>query len=98
MKAIEKEMVSAVKNVKHFKKSNTAVYVVGNIVMVKLFGNLIYAKNTTNGKEMFSDGGWRSVTTKSRLNAAGCYVYQKNWAWFNPDGTPWVNGRLRDIY
>ena len=98
MKAIEKEMVSAVKNVKHFKMSNTAVYVVGNIVMVKLFDNLIYAKNTTNGKEMFSDGGYRSVTTKSRLNALGCYVYQKNWSWFNSDGTPWVNGSLSSIF
>lgn len=98
MKAIEKEMVSAVKCAKHFKKSNTAVYVVGNLIMVKLFGNLIYAKNTTNGKEMFSDGGCRSVTTKSRLNALGCYVYQKDWVWYKPDGTPWVNGKLKDIF
>ena len=41
--------------------------------------------------EELYDGGWQSVTTKSRLNAL-CYefatgfsVFQKNWDWFVSD-------------
>tara|TARA_R110002074_G_scaffold114680_1_gene245157 strand:- start:3795 stop:4208 length:414 start_codon:yes stop_codon:yes gene_type:complete len=35
-----------------------------------------------------SDGGWRTVTTKARLNEhlpQGFYVFQKNWEWFIQD-------------
>ncbi|RZD54492.1 MAG: hypothetical protein CXT67_00315 [Methanobacteriota archaeon] len=34
------------------------------------------------------DGGWRTVTTKARLNEhlpQGFYVFQKNWEWFIQD-------------
>lgn len=35
-----------------------------------------------------SDGGWKTVTTKARLNEylpQGFYVFQKNWDWFIQD-------------
>ena len=55
--------------------------------MVYLHGNHI-ATVTEDSLEMF-DGGWQSVTTKSRLNAlcdafciAGEGVFQKDWKWY----------------
>lgn len=41
-----------------------------------------------NGKIVLNTGGWKSVTTKARMNQAsnqyglGFQVYQENWDWF----------------
>ena len=46
---------------------------------------------STNKELALFDGGWQSVTTKSRLNAlcnefaTGFGVFQKNWDWFVSD-------------
>lgn len=67
------------------------------IVVVNLKAKDYACSRRKNGKKMYSNGGWYSVTTKSRLNALGANVRQKNWEWYNGDGTPWVNGKLSDI-
>ena len=69
MKKIESEMLQAICNRENFCKSNTKVCVNKKCVYVKLYDTIIYILR--NGKEFFSDGGFRTVTTSSRLRALG---------------------------
>ena len=69
MRKIEKMMVQAVANKKNFKCSNTEVRVINNAVFVALHGNLIFAR--IDGKDYFSNAGWNTATTASRLRALG---------------------------
>ena len=86
MRKIETEMNAAVTNRYDFKKANTTVEINDRIAEVRLHGNLI-ARVGDNFVQIL-DGGWQSVTTKSRLNALlsefspGTSVFQKNWEWF----------------
>ena len=92
MRKIETQMNTAIRSRKDFRSANTEVanfYCsatdrVGSIV--KLHGNKI-AEVYANSIVLF-DGGWQTVTTKSRLNAildefaAGTGVIQRNYEWF----------------
>ena len=93
MRKIEKDMNRAIRNRKeHWQCANTLVESlycsatdrVGGIV--KLHGNKI-AEVYANSIVLF-DGGWQTVTTKSRLNAlldefaTGTGVIQRNFEWF----------------
>lgn len=69
MRKIEKEMLQAICNRENFCKSNTKVLVNAECVYVKLFDTIIYV--VRNGIEYFSDGGFKTVTTSSRLRALG---------------------------
>ena len=69
MRQIEKMMVLAVANNQNFKLSNTEVKVLNNNVFVALHGNLIFAR--VNNKEYYSNAGWNTRTTASRLRALG---------------------------
>ncbi len=69
MKKIEKEMLQAISNRENFCKSNTMVLVNAKCVYVKLYDTIIYILR--NGIEYFSDGGFNTVTTSSRLRALG---------------------------
>jgi hypothetical protein len=87
MRKIEQQMVNAIKNNVDFKLANTQVVSCTNVSDVYLHGNLI-ARIGETWIELF-DGGWQTVTTKSRLNALlqafgmeGEYVFQKNFQWF----------------
>ena len=80
-------MNAAITNGTDWKLDNTEVVNVDDVSKVYLHGNLI-AEVDDNGIKLY-DGGWQSVTTKSRLNAiitehgiAGEGVYQKNYKWF----------------
>lgn len=90
MRVIEKKMVEAVKNGKSMGGSNTAVVMENGVAKVYLFGILI-AKVTNDNIEITNCGGWRSYTTKGRLNAlleglnVGTYIYQKDWCWYYSD-------------
>jgi hypothetical protein len=94
MRKIEKQMNAAIKAGKDFKVTNTQVIASSNVSDVYLHGNLI-ARIGETWIELF-DGGWQSVTTKSRLNAIlsafglpGEGVFQKNFQWFvNYNGFP----------
>ena len=69
-----------------WKKDNTQVVNIEGVSFVYLYNNLIAMVGDT-WLELF-DGGHKSNTTKSRLNAIlqahsnGEYVYQKNFNWF----------------
>ena len=88
-------MIQAIINRKNFRQANTEVKVFDKHIDVLLHGNLIsQIDTTTNPYVMKVDNcGWLSVTTKSRLNALGCRIVQRNWHWFNED----KNGVLSDF-
>jgi len=89
MRKIEKQMCAAVQSNIDWKSGNTSVHFneeTGESI-VRLHGNLIAIIDDTS-MQIF-DGGWQSVTTKSRLNAlctefciAGEGVFQRNFKWF----------------
>jgi hypothetical protein len=87
MRKIEERMIRAIQNKENWKSGNTSVsYEEGNeISRVYLHGNKI----AEVGERFITlyDGGWRSATTKSRINIilrenGGGGVYQKNYEWF----------------
>ena len=109
MRKIEMEMNSAIRYRKNFSKANTSVRCfktngVTTDVDVFLHGNHIASLDTATNQLTIKDGGWQSVTTKSRLNAIctefgstpSTGVFQKNWQWFVTlfDGTttPFFSG------
>ena len=82
-----------------WKKDNTQVVNIEGVSFVYLYNNLIAMVGDT-WLELF-DGGWKTNTTKSRLNAIlkehgnSESVYQKNYEWFvsTKDGDiPFNNG------
>ena len=94
-------MNAAIKANKDWRLKNTEVRTEDGISEVRLHGNLI-AKIGDDFVQVF-DGGWQSVTTKSRLNAIideFCFAYtdgifQKDFAWYVRDNKvvhDFVNG------
>ena len=89
MRKIEKQMCAAVQSNIDWKSGNTSVHFdpETGVSVVRLHGNKI-AEVSDNDMTIF-DGGWQSVTTKSRLNALCDYfcisgegVFQKDFQWF----------------
>ena len=87
MRKIESQMNAAITAKVDWKLKNTEVTNIDGVSFVYLHGNKI-AEVGDNFVRLF-DGGWQSVTTKSRLNAIlqghglpGECVFQKNWTWF----------------
>lgn len=92
MRKVEKQMIEAIRERKNFKSGNTEVVHSdsGKYFKVYLFGNMI-----ANGKDCgtvvrFDDCGYRSDTTKSRLNAMikelptglSGGIFQRNGEWY----------------
>lgn len=69
MKKIEKMMVAAVNEGRNWEGANTRVICNGNGVFVCLYDTIIFAR--VNGREYYSDGGYKTATTASRLRALG---------------------------
>ena len=100
MRKLEERMNNAIRNRRNFSNSNTSVQT-GSFFdsqgiyceesKVFLHGNHIATYNHVTKELTLFDGGWQSVTTKSRLNAlcqefaTGCSVFQRNWNWFLSD-------------
>ena len=87
MRKIESQMISAIQSNKDWKSGNTQVITIEGVSFVYLHGNQI-ATIDDDSMTIF-DGGWQSVTTKSRLNAlcdafcvAGEGVFQKDFVWY----------------
>jgi len=91
MRKIERLMNAAITEGRNWKSGNTEVitlYPAGvQTSWVYLHGNHI--ATVTDGSVKLYDGGWQSVTTKSRLNAimsAHCLpgegIFQHQWQWF----------------
>ena len=101
MRKVEQQMNEAIRFGRNWSKGNTMVTTIDGDSMVHLHGNHIATINR-NGVTIF-DGGWRSVTPKSRLNAIideftnpiACGVFQKDYQWFVKDHVitqPFENG------
>jgi hypothetical protein len=80
-------MNAAISAGKDFKLANTEVRNIDGVSFVFLHDNKIAEVGDTFIR--LFDGGWQSVTTKSRLNAiltahglGGECVFQKQWQWF----------------
>ena len=100
MRKIEQQMIAAVKNNINWSSANTTVHFneeTGESV-VRLHGNKIAVVSDTD--MTIFDGGYQSVTTKSRLNAlcqefciAGEGVFQKDFAWYVRHCVGAINGQ-----
>ena len=102
MRKIEIQMNEAITASKDWRLDNTEVINENGVSIVKLYGNKI-AEVGDNYIQLF-DGGHRSATTKSRLNAilnVHGYnfdgVFQKDYEWFFHDSAksvavPFENG------
>jgi len=88
MRKIEKEMCAAVRERRNWRESNTEVRRIEGGTRVYLYGNAI-AAFLDDGTRYFSLAGWNTVTTRSRLNALGARVGQRNWE-------PYFNGERID--
>jgi hypothetical protein len=87
MRKIEFQMNAAILAGKDWKSANTAVVNADGISVVLLHGNKIAEVGDTFIR--LFDGGWQTVTTKSRLNAIlqvhgvdGEGIFQKKGEWF----------------
>ena len=96
MRKIEQEMNAAIRYRRNFSKANTSVRCfktngVTTDVDVFLHGNHIASLDTASNQLTIKDGGWQSVTTKSRLNALldefapSMGIFQKDWVWYLSD-------------
>ena len=96
MRKIEQEMNRAIRYRRNFSKANTSVRCfktngVTTDVDVFLHGNHIASLDTASNQLTIKDGGWQSVTTKSRLNALldefapSMGIFQKDWVWYLSD-------------
>ena len=96
MRKIEQEMNSAIRYRRNFSKANTSVRCfktngITTDVDVFLHGNHIASLDTATNQLTIKDGGWQSVTTKSRLNALldefvpSMGIFQKDWVWYLSD-------------
>ena len=103
MRKIESQMIAAIKSETDWKSGNTKVVNFFNdgdkcvVSSVFLHGNKI--AEITDHDMMIFDGGYQSVTTKSRLNAlcdefciAGEGVFQKDFAWYVRKFVGAING------
>ena len=116
MRKLETRMNNAIRKRQNFSNSNTTVKTftfhdsLGNYCEeseVYLHVNHIATYNHVDKELALFDGGWQSVTTKSRLNAlcnefaTGFGVFQKNWNWFvgdfqNKTIKPFCDGMIVD--
>ena len=104
MRKIEQQMNNAISNNKNWQSANTAVTFDEETGISKVFlhGNKI-AEVSDNDMTIF-DGGWQTVTTKSRLNALceefcidGEGVFQKNYKWFVRKFAGAINGQSKFV-
>ena len=104
MRKIETDMVAAIRARRNLKSGNTAV-IQGpdGRAEVRLHNNVIARLNYQSGLIDLSDCGWRTATTKSRLNAlldafttagGGQGIYQRDYAWFWKGGEEWDGGAI----
>lgn len=89
MRKVEQRMVDAVARLQNSSEGNTQVRIDSNGLSVSLHGNIIYQQRGNN--IFFTLAGWNTPTTRSRLNALGVRVSQKNWQ-------PIYNGEVIDAW
>jgi hypothetical protein len=96
-RAITTNAIEKFLNAETFNTSNTQVEVLPNVTILKLFGNPIaYQYNDPERTLSITNAGWKSNTTKERLNGIpNVRITQTNGKWFL-NGTEW-DGKLIDV-
>ena len=88
MRKIEAKMNKALRHFENWSSGNTSVISTKEEMKVFLHGNHIATLDKATMDLFIFDGGWQSVTTKSRLNAlldefgGGDRVIQKDFVWY----------------
>ena len=84
-------------NAETFKSPNTIVEVLPNVTILSLFGNPIaYRYNDPERTLSITNAGWKSNTTKERLNGLpNVTISQSKGKWFL-NGAEW-DGKLIDV-
>ena len=97
MRKVTYDSVKAFMNAETFKSSNTEVEVRPNVTILKLFGNEIaYRYNDPERTLSITNCGWKTATTKERLNGIdGVNIRQVKGVWYL-NGNEW-NGKLIDV-
>jgi hypothetical protein len=107
MKKIEEGMITAIKNGKDYKKDNTEIYnykdEIHSVIQVYLYGRRV--ATIYPDKIHLLDIGWRTTTTKSRLNAILSHydlgkLYSKNYTWYlktNDEDEEWTGSKTFEI-
>lgn len=97
MRTITQNAIDKFLNAETFKSSNTQVEVLPNVTILKLFGNPIaYQYNDPEKTLSITSCGWKSNTTKERLNGIpNVSISQSKGIWFL-NGTEW-DGKLIDV-
>lgn len=97
MRKITQNSVNAFLNAQPFNESNTTVEVLPNVTILKLFGNAIaYRYNDPKKTLSITNCGWKSNTTRERLNGLpGISIHQSKGVWYL-NGEKW-NGELIDV-
>ena len=98
MRQITKESVEAFMSSTPFSKSNMSVQVESNVTILSLFGNEIaYRYNNPERTLAITNCGWKTNTTKERLNALpNVNIHQSKGVWYL-NGKEW-NGELTEVY
>tara|TARA_R100001230_G_C5469226_1_gene24714 strand:- start:19 stop:360 length:342 start_codon:yes stop_codon:yes gene_type:complete len=96
MRAITRDAVRAFNNNQPFKRDNTEIRIIkgdkNTKIQMRLHNNVI-AEKTPNGLFVCSCG-WRSNTTKERLNGLpGVHVVQRDYDWYL-NGKYWTGVRV----
>lgn len=82
MRKISYDACAAFVNRRKFKRGNTEVKVFANSVELLLHGNII-AELVNDGGLWITSAGWKSNTTKERLNSLPhVYIKQKDFQWY----------------
>ena len=106
MRQITEQSIAAFLNDFIFSKQNMIVKVYSEKTELLLRGNIIAIKDRYTNKISITNAGWKSNTTKERLNGLineylgypnciGRGINQKNFVWYLA-GKEW-NGKLTDI-
>jgi len=100
MRKIEQQMIDAINNNQDWQSANTSVHFdpETGVSIVRLHGNKIAEVSDTD--MTIFDGGWQTVTTKSRLNALCDYfcvdgegVFQEDFQWYVNKFVGAINGQ-----
>ena len=94
MRKITADAIKAFRNNQPFKRDNTQVMISDDARILCLHGSVI-AEMDSNGNLWINDAGWRTVTTKERLNGfPSVNIVQKNYQWFL-NGSSWDGSKIK---
>lgn len=96
MRKITTLAISAFMNGESFKSGNTKVSPANNDTYLYLHDSIIAIRNHVKGRISVTSAGWRTNTTKERLNGIpDVSITQKNFQWYL-NGEKW-DGSLKTV-